>query len=71
MYAERAAQRAPEGLAFEETARLYRLALRALDLPGRSDPRPVADDLLGLGEAQARAGDGGDLPARRRARARG
>jgi DNA-binding SARP family transcriptional activator len=62
-YAERAAERALEGLAFEEAARLYRLALRALDLAGRSEPRRFADDLLGLGEAQARAGDGVDARA--------
>ena len=56
-YAERAARRALETLAFEEATRLYRLALRALELSGSADSVRTADDLLGLGESQARAGD--------------
>src|SRR5262249_22802867 len=56
-YAERAARRALEALAFEEAARLYRLALRALELSGSADSARTADDLLGLGDSQARAGD--------------
>src|SRR6185369_11431629 len=56
-YAERAARRALDTFGFEEAARLYRLALRALELTGAPDRARTADDLLGLGEAQARAAE--------------
>ena len=55
-YAARAARRAMAGLGFEEAVRLYRLALRALDLAGGADATRI---VLGLGEAQVRAGDVG------------
>jgi tetratricopeptide (TPR) repeat protein len=56
-YAELGAERAAAQLAYEEAARLYRLALRALELGGATDERLLCDLLLGLGDAQARAGD--------------
>jgi len=55
-YAERAARHALAGLAFEEAARLFQLALRALELTGESDSARAVEDLLGLGEARNRAG---------------
>src|SRR5262249_8543205 len=54
--AERGAERALRELAYEEAIRLYGLALRALDLAGGT-LEGRTDDMLGLGEAQARAGD--------------
>ncbi|HEX8026145.1 MAG TPA: hypothetical protein VF484_08070, partial [Candidatus Limnocylindrales bacterium] len=43
-------------LAYEEAVRLFRVALRTLDLFGASTERRI-DDLLGLGDAEGRAGD--------------
>jgi tetratricopeptide (TPR) repeat protein len=59
-YASRAAQQAARLLAFEEAARLYRMALEALDLGAAADESTRCDLLLSLGDAEAR---GGDLPA--------
>jgi DNA-binding SARP family transcriptional activator len=56
-YARRAAEHAVRLLAFEEAARLYGSALDALDLTQPVDESARCDLLLGLGEAQARAGD--------------
>jgi DNA-binding SARP family transcriptional activator/tetratricopeptide (TPR) repeat protein len=56
-YARLAAERAAAQLAYEESARLYRLALGALERAGDADEPRFCDLLLGLGEAQARAGD--------------
>jgi tetratricopeptide (TPR) repeat protein len=55
-YAQRAGDRALALLAYEEAARLYRMALDALDL-GRPDDRTRCELLLSLGEAEARAGN--------------
>lgn len=57
LYAERAANRALELLAFEEAARFYELALEALELTPAGDEARRCELLLGLGEAQARAGN--------------
>jgi eukaryotic-like serine/threonine-protein kinase len=56
MYARQAASRLLELLAFEEAARFYQVALQTLDLEP-VDPGTRCELLLGLGEAQARAGD--------------
>jgi DNA-binding SARP family transcriptional activator/tetratricopeptide (TPR) repeat protein len=56
-YATRAAEHAMAQLAFEEAARLYRLALRAMRRGSSGDPARRCDLLLALGEAQARSGD--------------
>jgi tetratricopeptide (TPR) repeat protein len=56
-YATGAAEHATARLAFEEAARLYRLALRALERGDTSDHQRCCDLLLALGEAQARSGD--------------
>lgn len=56
-HASLGAERAASQLAYEEAARLYRLALRALERGGAADERRLCDLLLGLGDAQARAGD--------------
>jgi DNA-binding SARP family transcriptional activator/tetratricopeptide (TPR) repeat protein len=61
-YARRAGERAADLLAFEEAARLYRLALQlteADDLAGRSQRCEL---LIAFGDVQARAGD---MPAAR------
>ena len=55
-YARAAARRAAGQLAFEEAARLYRLALDALELSGTADPALRCELLLAQGDAQARAG---------------
>jgi DNA-binding SARP family transcriptional activator len=55
-YAERAASRALKLLAFEEAARFYELALQVLELKPAGDAVARCEMLLGLGEAQARAG---------------
>lgn len=55
-YARRAADRAVALTAFEEAVRLYRSALKALELQPR-DAELRCELLLGLGDAQARAGD--------------
>jgi hypothetical protein len=56
-YARRAGEHAITLLAYEEAARLYESALEALDLKQPADNADRCDLLLGLGEAQARAGD--------------
>ena len=55
-YARRAGERAIGLLAYEEAGRLFELALQALDLEPSADPRTRCELLLGLGDAQARAG---------------
>ncbi len=55
-YAERAAQRAAGVLAYEEAARLYEVALEALD-QAPADPERRCGLLLACGQAQTRAGD--------------
>jgi DNA-binding SARP family transcriptional activator len=56
-YAKLGAERAASQLAYEEAARLYRLALQALERGGVADETRLCDLLLGLGDAQARAGE--------------
>jgi DNA-binding SARP family transcriptional activator/tetratricopeptide (TPR) repeat protein len=63
-YARRAGDRALALLAYEESARLYRMALDTLQLAGSPDDNARCDVLLRLGEANARAGD---TPAAKRA----
>jgi tetratricopeptide (TPR) repeat protein len=55
-YARRAGDGALALLAHEEAARLYEMALDALDLTRPSDQRTRCELLLSLGEAQIRAG---------------
>ena len=54
-YARRAAERALDQLAYEEAARLYQLAIQALELD--PDDNVQAELLLALGDAEMRAGD--------------
>jgi hypothetical protein len=56
-YASRAGDRAMSLLAYEEAARLYRMALRSLDASQAKDQRHRCDLLLAFGDARARAGD--------------
>jgi tetratricopeptide (TPR) repeat protein len=56
-YTQRAAHHAVAVLAYEEGARLYRLAIAAAVRGGSPDPRRHAALWLGLGEALFRAGD--------------
>jgi hypothetical protein len=56
-YARRAGDRALALLAYEESARLYRMALDALDRPDRRDEKARCELLLSLGEAEAWAGN--------------
>jgi tetratricopeptide (TPR) repeat protein len=56
-YARRAADAAQAGLAFEEAARLYRMALQAMMIGESADDRLRIDILLALGDALNRAGD--------------
>lgn len=56
-YARRAGDEAATSLAYEESARLYRMALDALDLTDAPDEQIRTEILLTLGDAQARAGD--------------
>ena len=56
-YARRAGDRALALLAYEEAARLYALALEALELVRASDERTRCELLLSLGEAELRAGN--------------
>ncbi len=56
-YAQRAAERALELAAFEESARCYQMALSAMKLAGRFDKRRRCELLLALGEAQSRSAD--------------
>jgi DNA-binding SARP family transcriptional activator len=58
LYARRAGDRALSLLAYEEAARLYRMALQALELYSASDETMRCHLLLSLGEAELRAGDG-------------
>jgi DNA-binding SARP family transcriptional activator len=59
-YARGAGEQAAALLAYEEAARLYRMALDALELKAPPDEVTRCELLLALGEAAAR---GGDLPA--------
>jgi eukaryotic-like serine/threonine-protein kinase len=56
-YAELAAERAAGQLAYEEEARLYRLALAGFERTGARDDERLCELLLRLGDALARAGD--------------
>lgn len=56
-YARRAADRALDLLAYEEAARLLRIALEALDLVDPTDERKRCELLNALGEAESRAGN--------------
>ena len=60
-YARRAGDRALGLLAYEEAARLYSMALDALELSAPDDEKTRCELLLLLGEAEIRAGNG---PAR-------
>ena len=59
-YSCQAAERALDLLAYEEAARLYRLALEALDLGESSDPSVRCELLLSTGDALTRAGSTAD-----------
>jgi DNA-binding SARP family transcriptional activator len=56
-YASRAGDRAALLLAYEESARLYEMALQALELRSRVDEAARCDLLLALGDARARGGE--------------
>jgi tetratricopeptide (TPR) repeat protein len=56
-WASRAADRALSLLAYEEAARLYGIALRALEWTAERDAEQRAELLLGLGEARKRMGN--------------
>ncbi|MEE8370145.1 MAG: adenylate/guanylate cyclase domain-containing protein, partial [Dehalococcoidia bacterium] len=56
-YARRAGERAAALFAHEDAGRMYRMALRALDVRGAEDA-PRCELLLALGEAQTKAGQG-------------
>ncbi len=56
-YARRAGDDAARSLAYEEAARLYRMALAVLDADGVADDHTRAETLLALGDVQARAGE--------------
>ncbi|MGH2740296.1 MAG: ATP-binding protein [Actinomycetota bacterium] len=56
-YARRAADRAASLLAYEEAARLYGMALRALDMQGGASAKIRCDLLLSLGEVEMKAGN--------------
>jgi DNA-binding SARP family transcriptional activator len=56
-YARRAGDGASASLAYEEAARLYEMALRALELRAGSDEQMRCELLIALGDAQARGGD--------------
>jgi tetratricopeptide (TPR) repeat protein len=56
-YARRAGEYALNQLAYEESVRLYRMALRALDRQEPIDAQARLDVLLALGDAGMRAGD--------------
>ena len=56
-YARRAGDAAARSLAYEEAARLYRMALAVLDMDDMHDDQTRVETLFGLGEAQARAGE--------------
>jgi DNA-binding SARP family transcriptional activator len=57
LYARRAADRALTLLGYEEAARLYRMALEALELSDPNDESARCELLLSLGEAESRAGN--------------
>lgn len=61
-YARLAGEQAAHSLAYEEAARLFSRSLQLLDLEETPDTDERTDLLLGLGDAQARAGD---LPSAR------
>ncbi len=56
-YAARAGEVAARSLAYEEAARLYRMALSMLDLQASPDDDTRAELLLAIGDAEARAGE--------------
>jgi tetratricopeptide (TPR) repeat protein len=56
-YARRAAEHAARSLAYEEAARLYRMALALLDAQEPVDAEARTEILLALGDAESRAGD--------------
>lgn len=56
-YAQRAGDRAVKLFAYEEAARLYQVALEALDLADEPNEPLRAELLLSLGEAEVRAGN--------------
>jgi tetratricopeptide (TPR) repeat protein len=56
-YARRAGEQAAQSLAYEEAARLYRMAVGALELCEHQDDELQGQLLLALGDASARAGD--------------
>jgi DNA-binding SARP family transcriptional activator len=60
LYARRAGDRALSQLAYEEAARLYALALEALELVDPDDAATRCELLLDLGEAEVRAGHSAD-----------
>jgi DNA-binding SARP family transcriptional activator len=56
-YASQAGDRAAALLAFEEAARLYEMALQAVELSPRTDEPTQCELLLALGDARARGGE--------------
>jgi DNA-binding SARP family transcriptional activator/tetratricopeptide (TPR) repeat protein len=58
-YSTRAAERAVAELAYEESVRLYEMALRAHELQAGTDEQTRCDLLLARGDAQTRSGDTG------------
>jgi hypothetical protein len=56
LYARRAGERALDQLAYEEAARLFELALQALELEPEVDARVRCELLLAVGDAQTREG---------------
>ena len=56
-YARRAGDSAARSLAYEEAARLYRMALAALDIQPHEDARVRLDVLLALGDVEGRTGN--------------
>jgi tetratricopeptide (TPR) repeat protein len=59
-FSRQAADRALEMLAYEEAARLFRLALEALDLKEQPDPSVRCELLLAMGDALTNAGSTAD-----------
>ncbi len=56
-YARRAGDQATAALAYEEAARLYRMALTVMALGGMADDDTQSEALLALGDVQMKAGD--------------
>jgi tetratricopeptide (TPR) repeat protein len=56
-FAARAGDRGVAALAYEEAARLYRMAVDALEAGAATDERELAEMLVRLGDARTRAGD--------------